>query len=223
MQRSTVGNAPLIGVVCVEPIKWLALALMLVEHAWRYVLEEFPVWVYMAGRNVFPLFAIALAVGLAQSDLIHRRNVVLRLSLWGAISAVPIFFVHDVFPLNVLFTFALGVTLYSVLRGLEFSRFVIAALILVAGFTVEFGPVGVVAVAASCFAARSSSRSEELMRWSLAAVAFSAAAQSIFVLPAFVMAFVLSSMPVELPRVRGFFYWAYAGHWSVIAALRGVL
>src|SRR5690606_26366846 len=99
----------------IEPMKWLGLILMLVEHASFYVFDVMTWPVYLVGRLVFPLFALALGLGIADKTLAQRFEVFRRLVLWGAIAAGCGLAVRDPFPLNVLFTFALGITLHSVL------------------------------------------------------------------------------------------------------------
>lgn len=227
MQRSTTGDIairePWISQRSIEPLKWLGLALMLIEHVCRYVLDVFPPVVYVLGRMVFPLFAIALAVGLRDSDVVQRRNVALRLLVWGLPTAGIIYLVRDPVPLNILFTFAFGVTLHSVWRGVGRARVLVAVVMLLLGFVVEYGPAGVAAVALFCAAVREESRTELALHFAVGILAVCIANASwVPLLAPLVVAAVVTS-GVEIPRVRRLFYWSYVGQWPVFAVLRGLL
>lgn len=103
MQRSKTGDW-----AGLEAIKWLAFALMVLDHLARYAISGLGPLPWLLGRLVFPLFAIALGVGLARRrDL---SDVALRLLVWGTVAQGALIFAVGRAPyLNVLFTFAAGV------------------------------------------------------------------------------------------------------------------
>lgn len=214
MHASTIGDIsrPLLSQRVIEPCKWIGLVLMVVEHASWYVWNVMPGPVMLLGRMVFPLFALALVLGIVGKTRAQRLELVQRLVVWGAIAAGCALAVRDPFPLNVLFTFALGVTLHSVLTSVNASRYVVAAVVLLLGFGVEFGPLGVIGVASLVAWAN------EQRRWRWLAVGFGCICASngnLFALGALAVALAIEVGELEVPRIRRLFYWTYAGQWPV--------
>lgn len=222
MRRFTTGD--LEGV---EAIKWLAFALMLLDHLARYALHGLGPLPWLLGRLVFPLFALALGFGLAR-----RRaygDLFLRLVVWGCVAqAAMLWAAPGTFKLNVLFTFACGI----VIAEAAFSRrtvlgvlFALAAL--VASCAAEYGPVGALLVFAGIWYGRA--HSEKPAHWP-SALAFAAlvlmltpingTAFAVLAMPA---AWALMRWPVEIPRVPRLFYAGYVAQWCVVALAAWVL
>ena len=96
-------------------------------------------------------------------------------------------------------------------------------LALVLATVVEYKVLGVVAVAVALHGARRQSGVEQA-GWIgfalclIVLVRFNAPA--VLALP---VVFLLNAAQLEVRRLRGAFYWAYAGHFAVLAAVRAVL
>lgn len=200
----------------VEAWKWAALSCMVIEHVLRYGLGKFPLAVFVAGRLVFPLFALALGIGLAGQ---WRRDKVARLVgklvLWGTAAAVLRMLVLPTLPLNVLFTFAVGVALFFAWTNARWSRILLLIASITIGMRLEFGAWGIFAVALFC--AYGESRRWEHLLAAIACVCFS---QMTWVpLLALPIAAALEFVADGLPRWRGGFYWAYVLQWPLIAGV----
>ena len=215
------------GARLIEPLKWLALVIMLAEHAMRYVAGELPPWLYAAGRVAFPLFGFALALGLQGHSCGKLRKVIARMLVWAAIAQATVQFVDA--PdnrLNVLFTFALGVAAaYAIgcvgqLGLAAFGLTVIGA----ASWWCEFGPAGAAFVAGCVTLARAGERPIAAWVAVLALLALLAIPNgNHYALAAMPIALLVAWLPVRLPRLRGAFYWAYALQFPVFAGAQTLL
>lgn len=225
MHALTAGR-PLVRAQSLEAIKWTALVLMLVEHVFYFVLERMPVSVMLVGRSVFPLFAMALAVGVSGIPAADREawgRLLVRLLAWGIVAAAAGSLVRDALPANVLFTLALGLFVDIAWRSGHWSRWFSVGAALLLGFAVEYGPCGVAAVALLCGWARDQGSRGGLVQLGLAIGLICVANGNIFAVFAPLIAWALDRGELAIPRVPRFFYWAYAGQWPVFALLRGLL
>lgn len=214
MRAFTIGDR--LTLAGVEAWKWAALAFMLLEHVFRYALDAFPFSVFALGRQVFPLFGLALGVALAGQWRSQRiTSLIAKLLMWGALAGLARAFVLPLFPLNVLFTFALGIALYHGWRG----NFLLKGLMLLGsvacGLYVEFGPWGIWAIALFC--AFGESRRPEFLAAGVGCVCI---AQGTWLpLLSVPLAVTLELVADGLPRWRGGFYYAYALQWPLIAGV----
>ena len=216
-----------IGTRLIEPLKWLALAIMLAEHWMRYVLDDLPPWLFAVGRIAFPLFAFALAFGLQAQPCARLPRILVRMFAWAAIAQATIQFVDAPDSrLNVLFTFALGLAAaYGF--GCVKSLLVTALMLCVIGAAAwwcEFGPVGVAFVAGCITLARAGDR--PLAGWIAVAALLALLAVpngNHYALQAVPLALLSAWLPVNVPRLRGVFYWAYALQFPVYAGARMLL
>lgn len=225
MHASTIGEraAFVVRPQALEAIKWLALALMLVEHASFYVFQQMPTLVMLLGRSVFPLFALALAVGVSGMQAPGRALVLVRLASWGIVAVAAGSLIRDAFPANVLFTLGLGLALHSALLSGHWSRYFVVFGCVIAGFAVEYGALGVIAVALVCGWGREQGTQRGYLKLVAAVVAISLANGNAFAMFAPLIAFAIDRGEIDVPRVRRFFYWAYAGQWPVFAVLKVLL
>jgi hypothetical protein len=132
----------------VEAVKWVAFALMVLDHVTLFITPERPAWAYLLGRLVFPLFAMSLAFGLRNAGELAMETAAKRLLMWALVAQVPYSFVIHEVSLNVLFTFWAAVFLYASVRWHRFNvarGALVLAAVLVASI-VEFGPVGIMFV-----------------------------------------------------------------------------
>lgn len=222
MQRSTTGEA-----LGLESIKWLAFALMVFDHLARYAITGLGPLPWLLGRLVFPLFALALGLGLAR-----RRaygDVFLRLVVWGAVAqAAMLWAAPGTLKLNVLFTFACGlVVAEAAIKPRRISRLLFAVAAVVAACTAEYGPIGAVLVATGVWYGRA--HAERVMHWP-SSLAFAAMVLLLtpingtaFAVVALPVAWTLTRWPLEIPRVRRLFYAGYVAQWCVVALAAWVL
>jgi hypothetical protein len=224
MRAFTIGSAlPVIGTQTLEPIKWLALVLMLVEHASYFVFGVMPWTVFFLGRLVFPLFALALAIGIADKTPYQKGEVIRRLCVWGLIAMACGLLVRDAFPLNVLFTFALAIAADICFSSHKFARQVLGVVLLCLGVVCEFGPLGVGAVVILLMFARAQGSPHSIAMLSVAMACICIENGNLFALFAPLVMYALHAGEVVVPRVRGLFYKAYAFQWPAFAAIKWVL
>ena len=137
-----------------ELLKWLAVALMTLDHANR-TLWPFQGWAFTLGRLAFPLFAFLVAYNLTVREVSARRYG-LPLLAFGALAQFPSMGALDrgPLPLNIMFTLFLGVTFLPAVWLLRQSMpgwLAAANVTLVWGtlaLFVEYGPAGVLLVPA---------------------------------------------------------------------------
>lgn len=213
--RVTFGN--------LEAAKWFAFVLMVIEHVTRYVIEGAGPLGYYLGRAVFPLFAIALAFGVAAKIPSERWLVVRRLLLWAALAEIARRFLYDAPALNVLVTFAIGITLHTVYSGVHRCRSLSMIALLIAACACEYGPGGALAVAFYIGAIRAQTLWCQVLAVLVATqlIVMQSDVPFAWLGPVVLAALVL--MKVEVPRLRGVFYQAYAVHWAVLAAVKAVV
>jgi len=97
-------------------IKWLALALMVVDHINKYLFNGSEGWMYAAGRISMPLFAVVLGYNVSRPGLLAAGGygrTALRLALFGALATPPFIAVNTLiagwWPLNMMFTLLIAV------------------------------------------------------------------------------------------------------------------
>ena len=207
----------------VEAAKWLAFALMVFEHVSVYLLPHPMPVAYLLGRLVFPLFAIALAEGMAGGGEFRTIETLKRLVMWSCVAQVPWSFFDHTSGLNVLFQLTSGLALYLAVfsRGGWSWRILLGVGALAVGCASEFGFAGLLVVFAALWwrEERTATR-QALVVFALACLYVPNGTH-----------FALLALPVwwalefvgTVPRVRHFFYYGYTGHLAVIAFLRGAL
>jgi len=203
----------------VELLKWLAFALMVVDHLGKFAHVQLPGWVFL-GRGAYPFFA--LAFGYALSVVPDARALLVRLVACGFVAeCLGAWSVTRGVPVNVLFSFALCAYLLHRLRVAKSPYSMIVPVLLVyllAGAT-EYGVAGVLLIASAWFYFCSPSP----LRAGMVAVA------SVFlVVPNggmwwgslwSVVGLALLFLPVGLPRVRRVFYVLYVAQWPALWVL----
>lgn len=224
MQLSTVSeSAPRFRTAYVEAFKWIGLAAMLVQHFALYAFQERAAWIHITSRVSFPLFTFALALGLADKKLFELRGTVKKLALWGVVAGVVGLVVRPIIPGNILFTFALGITLHACLRSYGAGSLLVATACVVASFFVEYSVQGVVAVALAMHGARQEDAAKQ-GAWffgSLCLIAlYPANWPALATVPVF---FAVMVLDLQWPRVRGFFYGAYVVQWPLIAGVAWIV
>lgn len=211
-----------------ELLKWIALLLMTGDHINRYLLvERLPV-LTDAARISFPTFLFVFAYNLARPGALEKENVLRllkRLTIFGALALAPhAFLTHalwGLFPLNILFSFAVMVAVLFFLEKGDSSNLVRGvALFSLLGIGVEYEWAGVAlglsfwmffkrpsllalcAIAIACFSLRQFNSTH----WAMAAPPL------LFLIAPF--------LHVRVPRCRWFFYAYYPLHLGIIALIR---
>lgn len=224
----------------VECAKWVAFALMVLDHVTIFVTDDRPAWAYLLGRLVFPMFALALAYGLARGGELTFEAASKRLLIWALVAQLPYSFVVPGVHLNVLFTLWAATFLYQSFRWNRWNlaRVVLAAGAVLASSVVEFGVVGVLCVVCAIGAARALPRLDERKElvaawwkqprgWWLVGFWFTLAClHAVNGTPAALagpLVFWACVKWGDIPRVKHAFYWLYPAQWVAVAALRAVL
>lgn len=200
-----------------ELVKWLAFAGMLVDHAWKVLAFDAPLWAVIVGRMVFPAFALVFAYNVARPGADVWR-IVRRLVLFGLIAQpVHALAFQDVAPLNILFTFAVA----ACAIGLWSRPWAVALVVLVGGLFVDYAWVGVMFVLAGWYWWR---RPETWEAAAAVALAYSALcwwngnAWAMWTVPLLVVLQQRTSL--HWPRWGAAFYVAYPVHFAALMALR---
>jgi len=218
-------GAASLGVV--ESLKWLALSVMLAEHWMRYVVGSFPPWLFNLGRIVFPLFVLALALGLRETTGDKLGSVTRRMLAWAVAAQVAMQLVAaPALRLNVLFTFGLGLAAARIVACQPPTlRTALALLAIgVASIWCEFGTIGVALVAAAVAVARAGDPSPiGALAVMVLLVALAVPNGNHFALAALPVALLVWALRLRIPRLRGAFYWAYTAQFPIFAVARQAL
>jgi len=195
-----------------EALKWLALLAMTLDHVNTFALDRAHPALYAIGRVAFPLFALVLAGNLARPG-IDLVRIALRLVAFGAIAAVPFAMLGHALPLNVMFTFAAAtLAIAAWQRG---QRSVAIAVIVLAGFGVDYNWPGLLLIVAAWAYFRTGTRTA-------AALAFGALASlawpngNLWALAALPVAIAVEAIAPHVPRLRWAFYAYYPAHLALL-------
>lgn len=199
----------------VELLKWLGMALMLVDHVGRFWGVHVPAW-QVLGRGAFPLFA--LAFGYALSVVPDARSLLLRLVACGLLAEVlGAWSLTKGWPVNVLFTFAACTYLLHRLRCARSPWAMIwpSVVVFLVSPAFEFGLAGVALVlAAWWYFARPSWRGAVAV--CLAGVLLVGINGDWFGTVWCGLGLLVLRLPLGLPRVRRAFYVGYVAQWPVL-------
>ena len=207
-----------------EALKWLALALMVLDHVNKYLYHSALPWVFPIARLSFPLFGFVLAYNLARPETFSNGaaiRVMKRLAIFALIAAIPhIILDGRFFPLNILATLlaATGAVYLFEQDGLKRWH---GILVFMAGGCIVEGNWFAVAV---CMTAYRYCQSPTVLRLSsfMASIAvlglfINANQWALAVLPVILIA---PHVRISLKRQWHFFYGFYPAHLAVILLVR---
>ena len=207
-----------------EALKWLALALMVLDHVNKYLYHSALPWVFSIARISFPLFGFVLAYNLARPETFSNGaavRVMKRLSLFALIAAIP----HSIldgrfFPLNILATLLVATGAVYLFEQGGLKRW-LGILVFMAGGCIVEGNWFAIAV---CVTAYRHCQSPTVLRLSslMASLAvlglfINANQWALAVLPVILIA---PHVRISLKRQRIFFYGFYPVHLAVILLVR---
>lgn len=217
-----------------EALKWIAMALMFLDHFGRLLLGYgVDTWVFALSRAAFPLFAIVLGLNLARpgQQAARAARTARRLALWCLVAVPPSIWARgEPLLVNVLGTLALGAALCWALAasGPAWARLALALLAMVAANWVEFGLPGVLLIPA-VYAWATSGRAEAgLMALLLLLVTgwlnalFGGWPALLGTGASLAIAGTARQLPVRVPRYKLAFYLVYPLHLALIGALRAL-
>lgn len=129
-----------------EAMKWIALALMTLDHVNKYLLDYRMPVLFALGRIAMPLFVFVLAYNLARPGALMGgvfRRTAMRLALYGGLACVPFIALGKVYagwwPLNIMFTLLLATFVIGLLGRGDRLRTTVAIIVgIVGGGLVEY-------------------------------------------------------------------------------------
>ena len=207
-----------------EALKWLALALMVLDHVNTFLYGRPWAWAYQAGRLVAPIFAFVLAYHLAQPAVEASGaavRVMRRLAVAGLLASVPFMaLIGRPLPLNILFTLGFGVAMVHALRQPSRAWHLAAAVIFTVGGALgEFLHPGLLMFAAAWAYCRQPDAGR-LAAWVASVALLVTVNGNLHALLAVPLLLGARWVDLPLPRVRHLFYAAYPAHLALLWAWR---
>lgn len=201
-----------------EALKWLAAALMALDHVNRSLLGGAHAFLYELGRLAMPVFGFVLMHHLARPGAcaagVHRR-VMGRLLAVGLLSTPVYAALASAWPLNVLFMLLLSTL---VVWLVERRRRGLAALAFVAGgAAVEFWWFGVLACLGAWHCCRRPTAGR-LALWLVALSLLWLVNRNLAALAALPLVWCAARIELPVVRYRWFFYAFYPAHLALIWA-----
>lgn len=210
----------------IEAIKWLAVALMTLDHVNKYLFGASLPYAFELGRIAMPLFVLTMAYNLARPGVLAGGTLqrsMKRLAAFGFVACVPYIALAGgtVLPLNILFLlllFAVLVTLTE--QGGAGRSWLAFGLFLIGGAFVEYWwPALALALVAWRFFKRPTwitLSGVVLLTTSLWII--NGNFWALFALPIF---FAASKVDLKLPRSKWYaFYAYYPAHLAVILTIK---
>ena len=207
-----------------EALKWIALALMLLDHVNTFLYNRTLPGAYEIGRWVAPVFGFVLAYNLARPDTlqqgIHLR-VMRRLAIFGVLAAPPfIALIGRWWPLNIMFLLLAATAVIYGLERRDVAGIAIAGLAFcVGGLLAEYFYPGIVMVVAAWAYCREPN-ARHLLVWVLCVATLVLINANFWALAAVPCLLLASRVDLRVPRLRWLFYAFYPLHLAVLWWLR---
>ena len=204
-------------------MKWLALALMTLDHTNKYLFNERLSGAFELGRLAMPLFTFVLSYNLARPDALesgaHLRTMK-RLAIYGLLAS-PFFIAlgglgFGWWPLNIMFMLltASGI-LYLLEKGGRSRMLVAVALFMIGGAFVEFWWFALAFCLSASWYTRTASKIA-LATWLLSAASLYVVNRNLWALASMPVILAAPFVKVQMPRFRNIFYAYYPAHLAVL-------
>lgn len=212
----------------IQSIKWLALLLMIIDHANKYLALGKIEWMFAGGRLSMPLFCFVLAYNLNRPSVLAGggfSRVMKRTALSGCI-ATPFFILlgglgWGWWPLNIMFMFFAATWIILLLERRRRGDMALAvSVFLIGGAMVEYWWLGI----ALCLAARhyckcpGVSSSALLVLLTAALYVINGNLWALAAAPLIALAPYVHEVP--MPRWRNVFYIVYPAHLAGFVVVR---
>jgi hypothetical protein len=214
-------RAPDLSSGSVEALKWLGLALMVVDHTNKYLYHGHVRWMFDAGRVVMPIFGIVLAWNLARGDEATAWRAVRRMLIFAGLASPAFMGMQQGrwWPLNILFTLATSAAVIALLQRGRKGLVPALALAAPAGVLVEFWWPAIGATVAAWYWWRAPSWRPALA-WMLSMALLVPINGNAWAFTALPIVLIASRLDLVVPRLRWVFYAAYPLHLFILWSLQ---
>jgi hypothetical protein len=172
------------------------------------------------GRLAFPLFAFTLAQGVDELTLLHRVHIFRRVFFCALVSQVFFWALWGRVDFNVVLTLAMALLVSIAWDRSKGSGLVLAVAALVASVGVEFDWPGMMMALCMFGAVRTKGPGGVVLF--VLGLSFvnlpNGNAWAYWALPVLLL---MGNLGVQVPRVRGLFYWLYPAHMALFCLLAG--
>jgi hypothetical protein len=197
-------------------MKLVAVVLMTLDHINTHIWGGSSPLAFNLGRLAMPIFAVVFAFNLARPGALDRHafeRLALRLIAFGMVACVPYMALNGSWPLNVLFTFLMALSVCLLLER-EHYRFAVFCF-LIGGLLVEYLWFGIALVVAAWwyFKQPTALRLASLVLVWAGLVIVNGSHSALLAIP---LVGLLSRARVNLPRSRWVFYLYYPAHLALI-------
>jgi hypothetical protein len=214
----------------IEALKWLALALMTLDHINTFIFDYKLPGAFELGRIAMPLFAFVLAYNLARPGALASGayiRTMKRLALYG-LAASPFYIglggvSFGWWPLNILFMLLVATaTLYLAEKSGRGHMVAAVAVFLIGGAFVDFFWFALTFCLAASWYCKTVSKAA-LVVWVLAAASLYVVNRNWWALASIPLILAAPLVDVKMPRFRNVFYVYYPAHLAVLLIVTTLL
>jgi len=207
-----------------EALKWIALALMLLDHVNTFLYDRTLPGAYQAGRWVAPVFAFVLAYNLARPGALQRgahQRTMKRLAVFGVLASPPFMALIDHWwPLNILFLLLTATAvIYGLERGDGAGIAIAGVSFCIGGLLAEYHYPGVAMVVAAWAYCRQPT-GRHFAAWVLFTASLVLLNNNLWALTAVPTLLLATHIDLRVPRLRWAFYAFYPAHLAALWWLR---
>lgn len=212
----------------IEALKWLAIALMTLDHINTYLFDRTLQYAFELGRIAMPIFVLVMAYNLARPEAFSRgtfQRSIKRLALFAVLACIPFIPLQGgaFFPLNILFLLLLAsIIVMLVEHGGRPQKLLAFTLFLAGGAFVEYWwPALALAIVAWRYFKNPSIAG-------LAGITILTASlwlinQNFWAMLALPIFFAASKVDIKLPRSKWYlFYIYYPAHLLLMLVIRSI-
>jgi hypothetical protein len=206
-----------------EAMKWLALALMVLDHINKWLFDAKLPGVFAFGRLVAPTFAFVLAYNLARPGALEAGmylRVTKRLAVFALLATPPYMALNGKWwPLNIMWLLLMGVVmLYGLQRGTATWLATAGAVFVFGGLVAEYFYAGLAMILAAWWYCRSPTLLRGFL-WMVSVALISMINGNAWALLAALALPLAAHLRLPVSRIRWAFYAAYPLHLSLLWAV----